>query len=86
MAEWVKANKCPACGGQMIMSEHYALTHDHIVRANGKPYKRFTRSAEGPIDCVTAYCNGCGAYWDADNTMWGSDGVFVRGVGLESGL
>ena len=82
-AEWVSAAKCPKCGGQMTLSEHFALTHDYRIRRDGTLYKRHKKSPEGPIDCVTAYCEGCKTYWDGDHTINDIDGVYVRGEGTE---
>ena len=79
--EWKLANKCPRCGGRMKLSEHFALTHDYLIRKDGQPCKRYTKSDEGPIDCVTAFCDACKTYWDGDNTIVDSDGVYIRGEG-----
>ena len=65
----------------MTLSEHFALTHDYLIRKDGQPCKRYRKSEEGPIDCVTAFCDNCKTYWDGDNTIVDSDGVFVRGGG-----
>lgn len=81
MAEWVTASKCPKCGGRMMMSEHFASTHDYLIRKDGRLYKRFRRSAEGPVDCVTAVCLDCETYWDGDNTARENNRLFVRGSG-----
>lgn len=83
MTDWVSAAKCPKCGGRMMMSEHFALTHDYRVRKDGRLYKRYKKSAEGFVDCVTAYCENCKTYWDGDNTACETDGVYVRGKGTE---
>lgn len=80
--EWKLANKCPNCGGRMTMSEHFALTHDYPIRKDGKPFKRYSKSPEGPIDCVTAFCDSCDTYWDGDNTTLDIDGVYIRGDGV----
>lgn len=82
MADWILANACPHCGGQMTLSVHYALSHDFKIRKDGQPYKRFRISGEGPIDCVTAYCRDCATYWDGDNTIFAVEGVFIRGEGV----
>lgn len=66
----------------MRLSEHFALTHDYLIRKDGKPYKRYSKSDEGPIDCVTAWCDTCKTYWDGDNTIYDMDGVYIRGKGI----
>lgn len=81
MAEWKLANKCPHCGGRMTLCVHFALTHDYSIRKDGKVGKRYVKSDEGPIDCVTAFCNACNTYWDGDNTLDAEDGVWIRGDG-----
>lgn len=39
--EWVLANKCPCCGGRMVLSEHFNLTHDYLIRKDGRPCKEY---------------------------------------------
>lgn len=34
------------------------------------------------MDVRIVSCNDCSTYWDEDNTIWGEDGVFVRGEGV----
>lgn len=85
MDEWEKANKCPHCGGRMKLSEHFALTHDFLIRKDGRPCKTYRRSDEGSIDCVTAFCDNCNTYWDGDNTIVDSDDiVYIRGRGTRA--
>lgn len=81
MKEWILANKCPHCGGRMNMSEHFALTHDYLIRKDGQLSKRYRKSPAGPIECVTAFCTECKKYWDGDNTVSYDDGVYIRGEG-----
>lgn len=81
MAEWILANKCPHCGGRMTLSEHFALTHDYLIRKDGTPSKRYTKSPEGAVDCITAFCDNCKTYWDGDSTICDKDGVYIRGAG-----
>ena len=65
----------------MTLCVHFALTHDYLIRKDGKLSKRYVKSDEGPIDCVTAFCNDCNTYWDGDNTLDAEDGVWIRGDG-----
>ena len=80
-ADWILANKCPHCGGRMTLSEHFALSHDYPIRKDGTTYKRYRKSKEGSIDCVTAFCYTCSTFWDGENTIMGIDGVYIRGNG-----
>lgn len=68
----------------MTMSEHYALTHDHLIRKDGQPCKRYRKSEEGAIDCVTVYCKNCNVYWDGDHAILDNDGVYIRGEGTRA--
>lgn len=81
MAEWVLANKCPHCGGRMILSEYFSVSHNYLIRKDGQLSKRYRKSAEGPIDCVMAFCDTCKTYWDGDSTICDMDGVYIRGEG-----
>ena len=81
MADWILASRCPHCGGRMTAMEHFALTHDYRVRLDGRPSRRFSRSAEGPPDCITVFCEKCRTAWDADHAIWDEDGIFIKGDG-----
>lgn len=65
----------------MILSEHFALTHDYIIRKDGQIRRRYSKSPEGPIDVYTALCSDCKTCWDGDNTIVDTDGVYIRGEG-----
>ncbi len=80
--KWVSAAKCPHCGGSMTVSVFYSYSRDYRIGRNGQPQKKFKMSCEGSMDVCTATCNDCDTYWDGNNTVWGADGVFVRGDGL----
>ena len=81
MDKWEIANKCPHCGGRMTASEYFSLTHDYIIKKDGNLSKRYTKSEEGSIDCITVRCNSCMSYWDSDNTVVTNNGVYIRGNG-----
>ena len=81
MADWILGKKCPHCGGRMVMCEHFALTHDYLIRKDGKLSSKFRKSTEGAIDCTTAFCQECYTFWDGDNTICDNDGVWIRGAG-----
>lgn len=75
--EWRQVTCCPVCGGKLTLSEYYTYSLDFTITKKGVLSKRCERSESGPIDCVTAYCDDCGAYWDgsqtaieSDNTVW----------------
>ena len=77
MTAWKKVTCCPECGGKITISEHYAFSWDYTITRKGVLSKRGKRSDGGPIDCMTAYCNDCGTYWDgsqctvdSDDTLW----------------
>lgn len=63
------------------MSEHFALTHDYIIRKDGRLCKRYRKSAEGPVDVCTVFCKDCKTCWDGDNTIVDRDGVYISGEG-----
>lgn len=86
MVEWILANKCPHCGGRMILCDHFALTHDYSIRKDGKLSKRYKTSDGGSIDCITAFCSTCKTSWDGDNTVIDEDRVYIRGKGENSYL
>ena len=81
MADWILASRCPHCGGRMTAMEHFALTHDYRVRLDGRPSQRFSRSPEGPLDCITVLCEKCRTVWDSDHAAWDADGIFIKGDG-----
>ena len=65
----------------MTLCEHFALTHDYLIRKDGKLAKRYVKSDEEPTGCVTAFCNYCKTYWDGDNTLDAEGGVWIKGDG-----
>ena len=73
---------CPHCGGSMTVSVFYSFSRDYRIGIDGQPRKKCKKSFEGPMDVCTVLCNDCSTYWDGDNTIWGEDGVFVRGEGI----
>ena len=42
--EWHRVTKCPACGGQLIISEHYTFSRDYMITSKGILSKRFSLS------------------------------------------
>lgn len=61
------------------MSEFYTFTLDFKITKKGVLSKRHTRSDAGPIDCMTAYCDGCNSSWDATKVCVKADGsVFLK--------
>lgn len=79
MKHWVKVNRCPNCGGAIILSEFYTYTLDFRITKKGTISKRYTKSTVGPIDCMTAYCDGCQSSWDATQVCVENNGfVFLR--------
>lgn len=77
MKEWIQVTCCPKCGGKLALSEYYTYSLDFTITKKGVLSKKHKRSESWPIDCMTAYCDDCGAYWDGsqtavepDNTVW----------------
>lgn len=72
----VKRTCCPLCGGKIVVSDHQQFSYDYPVLKSGKLSKRCTRSAIGPMECMTAACTQCGENWDSDSFIIDSDGIF----------
>lgn len=73
----IKRNKCPICGGEIIVSEFLQKSRDYKVLKNGKLSKRYTVQECGSMDLSTAACvEQCGAYWEEDEFAVGEDGSF----------
>lgn len=80
MSEWIRVTKCPDCGGELEISEHYAYSLDFKITKKGVLSNRPRKSSAGPIDCITAFCYACNRSWDAMHVSVESDGsVFLRG-------
>lgn len=79
MKEWKRVTCCPYCGGELIISDHYALTKDYRITKSGVLSKRFKLSDPGPMDCTTGYCCGCERAFDSDNITVENNGtVWVK--------
>lgn len=72
--EWHRVTKCPACGGQLIISEHYTFSRDYMITSKGILSKRFSKSDLGSLDCITAFCPKCETAFDADAVVIEADG------------
>lgn len=80
---WEKANKCPQCGGKMVLCEHFTVTHHYHIKRDGQPSKRYRRESHERTnpDRITVFCENCRAFWDEDNVMCETNGVYVWGRG-----
>ena len=76
----IKRTRCPLCGGRIVVSDLFQISHDYVVTAKGVLSKRFTKSAEGSIECMIAACknapDNCLANWDADSFYIDEKGHF----------
>lgn len=79
MKKWVKVTKCPNCGGALELSEFYTYSLDFGITKKGVLSKRYKKSAAGPVECMTAYCDDCNTSWDATQVCVENTGeVFMR--------
>ena len=79
MRDFDHVTKCPYCGGELIISDHYSFTRDYRITKDGVLSRRYTVSDPGPMDCTTAYCLQCKTAFDADMISVESDGkVYLR--------
>lgn len=76
----IKRTRCPLCGGRIIVSDLYQVSHDHVITKSGVMSKRFTKGPEGSIECMIAACehapDDCPAIWDADSFDIDGKGYF----------
>lgn len=79
MKKWVKVTKCPKCGGEIELSEFYTYSLDFRITKKGLLSKRYSKSVAGPVECMTAYCDGCNTSWDATQVcVENNREVFIR--------
>lgn len=77
----VKRDRCPMCGGKIIVSELCQYSMEYVVRE--KPFGKISKKAKkvdnGPIDCIVAGCNNpyCEAYWEEGKFYIDSDDCFI---------
>lgn len=75
--EGIVRDRCPLCGGKIIVSDLYQFSRDYEVRKGGKVSLRYTVCDCGSMEVSVAGCaNQCGAYWEADGFYIGTDGKF----------
>lgn len=75
--EWVHVKKCPVCGNKLVVSFYCSFSRDYTITRRGALSKRYSKSVESPLDCVTAACLDCGAEWEQDDVMIVDDKVFL---------
>ena len=75
--EGIVRDRCPLCGGKIVVSDLYQTSRDFEVRKGGKVSRRYTVTDCGSMEVSVAGCaDRCGAYWDADSFYIGADGKF----------
>ena len=75
MFEWKRVTCCPYCGGELEISDHYAISKDYKITKNGVVSKKFKFSSPGPLHCTTGYCFGCEHAFDEDEITVEDDGT-----------
>ena len=79
MKRWTRVTCCPKCGGNLLICEHFTYSVDYKITKKGVLSKRGTRTVGGPIDCMTAFCEGCYGHWDGDHVLVECDDtVFLK--------
>ena len=75
--EGIVRDRCPLCGGKIVVSDLYQTSRDFEVRNGGKVSRSYTVTDCGSMEVSVAGCaDRCGAYWDADSFYIGADGKF----------
>ena len=67
--EGIVRDRCPLCGGKIVVSDLYQTSRDFEVRKGGKVSRRYTVTDCGSMEVSVAY-------WDADSFYIGTDGKF----------
>lgn len=86
MSDYTLATKCPHCGGRLMLSEFMSYSRDSLIRKNGQPCKRWSKSPEGSMDAIAVSCMECGTVWDDDHATFGYEGVYIRGDGERTAM
>ena len=77
MHEGTKCKACPVCGGQIVVSDHWAFSYDQLLGKRGKLLKKRTKSSSGPVECQTSYCLDCKESWNADEFVIDEKECFI---------
>ena len=72
----MKRKCCPKCGGAIIVSFLYQISHDYRLTKKGTLSKKFTKTDENSMEVAVARCEDCQAYWNADDFAIEADGTF----------
>ena len=60
--EGIVRDRCPLCGGKIVVSDLYQTSRDFEVRKGGKVSRRYTVTDCGPMEVSVAGCaDRCGA-------------------------
>ena len=61
--EGIVRDRCPLCGGKIVVSDLYQTSRDFEVRKGGKVSRRYTVTDCGSMEVSVAGCaDRCGAY------------------------
>ena len=72
-------NRCPRCGGRIIVSEWHQYSIDQVVGKNGKLLKKKKKVDGGMSECIVASCENsanCDTSWDELDFYIDADGYF----------
>lgn len=79
MAFDIIRNRCPRCGGKIIVSELHQYSIDQVVGKNGKLLKKRKKEGGCPSECIVASCENtanCGTSWGVFDFYIDEDGYF----------
>lgn len=64
-------NRCPKCGGRIIVSDLYQYSMDYVVlkKPAGELSKNAKKRDAGPMEVMIAGCENpdCDAFWESDD-------------------
>ena len=72
----IRRTKCPLCGGRIVVSILYQISHDYRMTKSGRISKNYTVSDGGPEDAEIANCS-CGANWGCGEFEVTPEGYFM---------
>lgn len=69
MSDWVLANKCPQCGGRMMLDEFYIYSVGRRIRLDGRASPKGKRSGDSEsYGAFNVHCENCENTWE-DNEV-----------------
>lgn len=76
--EGKRRTKCPICGGEIVISALYQVSHNYKLTKSGEMSKKYTVSKEGAEEAMIAGCaSGCGAAWEEGEFDITGSGYFI---------